>query len=160
MNMSDATAHPCSTPPVKVDSLSPGVIYFATVAFKDVDGYLSPQSHSIRLEKPIGKRVMLKCQIKWCTPWTLLLWKTDNTSLRLKLAQIINTPSLFTRWQNCAVTRKCGWCWNISVLGCHSTDCGCRGTWSQTSTLSKVFLNLCKHPLRSLARDNAHHHRP
>lgn len=55
MNMSDATAHPCSTPPVKVDSLSPGVIYYATVAYKDVDGYLSPQSHPIRLEKPIGK---------------------------------------------------------------------------------------------------------
>ncbi|XP_069974716.1 sortilin-related receptor isoform X2 [Penaeus vannamei] len=59
MNMSDATAHPCSTPPVKVDSLSPGVIYFATVAFKDVDGYLSPQSHSIRLEKPIGDKIVL-----------------------------------------------------------------------------------------------------
>ncbi|XP_037803738.1 sortilin-related receptor-like isoform X3 [Penaeus monodon] len=59
MNMSDATAHPCSTPPVKVDSLSPGVIYYATVAYKDVDGYLSPQSHPIRLEKPIGDKIVL-----------------------------------------------------------------------------------------------------
>ncbi|XP_042893587.1 sortilin-related receptor-like isoform X2 [Penaeus japonicus] len=59
MNMSDATAHPCSSPPVKVDSLSAGIIYYATVAFKDVDGYLSPQSHPIRLEKPIGDKIVL-----------------------------------------------------------------------------------------------------
>ncbi|XP_042228900.1 sortilin-related receptor-like isoform X2 [Homarus americanus] len=58
-NMSDATTYECDTPPIVVNDLSIGVIYYATVAFKDADGYLSPQSQSMRFEKHIGDEIVL-----------------------------------------------------------------------------------------------------
>lgn len=54
-DMSDAFMYECADPPLVVNNISKGVIYYAAVALKDGYGYLSPKSQPIRFEKPIGK---------------------------------------------------------------------------------------------------------
>ncbi|XP_045625309.2 sortilin-related receptor isoform X2 [Procambarus clarkii] len=58
-NMSDAKTYECTAPPLIVNDLSLGVIYYAAVALKDADGYLSEHSQFIRVEKPLGDEVVL-----------------------------------------------------------------------------------------------------
>ncbi|XP_068235638.1 sortilin-related receptor-like [Palaemon carinicauda] len=58
-NMSEAKSYSSSSPPLIVNDLSPGVIYYAAVALKDDEGYLSPKSSVLRIEKPIGSEIVL-----------------------------------------------------------------------------------------------------
>ncbi|KAK7079454.1 hypothetical protein SK128_017318, partial [Halocaridina rubra] len=58
-NMSDAKLYPAIVPPIILSDLSPGVIYYASVVLQDADGYISPQSSAIRIEKPIGDEIVL-----------------------------------------------------------------------------------------------------
>lgn len=72
-DMSDPETHECSKPPLLVDTITPGIIYYAAVALKDSTGYLSPWSQPIRLEKSIGKRIILFTPI-----WFALLFQCVN----------------------------------------------------------------------------------
>ncbi|XP_071524036.1 sortilin-related receptor-like isoform X2 [Panulirus ornatus] len=58
-DMSDAFMYECAHPPLVVNNVSSGIIYYAAVALKDADGYLSPNSQLIRFEKPIGVEIVL-----------------------------------------------------------------------------------------------------
>lgn len=58
-NMSEAKSYSSFAPPLIIDDLSPGIIYYAAVALKDADGYLSPKSSILRIEKPIGSEIVL-----------------------------------------------------------------------------------------------------
>ncbi|KAK8747660.1 hypothetical protein OTU49_016520, partial [Cherax quadricarinatus] len=58
-NMSKASTYECAKPPLVINSLSLGIIYYAAVAIKDSHGYLSPRSQLIRVEKPLGDELVL-----------------------------------------------------------------------------------------------------
>lgn len=53
--------HEVAKPPfvVDMDTLDVGMVYYADVALKDADGYLSERSQVLRIERPIGKIVIL-----------------------------------------------------------------------------------------------------
>lgn len=59
MDMTDSETHECSKPPLLVDTLAAGIIYYAAVALKDSNGYLSLWSQTIRLEKPIDNELVI-----------------------------------------------------------------------------------------------------
>lgn len=76
MGMSDAEVHECTKPPLVVDNLDAGIIYFAAVALQDANGYLSLWSQLIRVEKPIGKRIL------FFMPFLFILWQCMRMQLQ------------------------------------------------------------------------------
>lgn len=58
---SDAVVHEVAKPPfvVDMDTLDVGMVYYADVALKDADGYLSERSQVLRIERPIDNEVVI-----------------------------------------------------------------------------------------------------
>ncbi|MPC12897.1 Sortilin-related receptor [Portunus trituberculatus] len=59
LNMSDAEVYECTKPPLVVETLEKGKVYYAAVALKDADGYLSQWSHHLSIEKPLDDELVL-----------------------------------------------------------------------------------------------------
>ena len=79
--MTDAEVYECTKPPLMVDTLQKGKVYYVAVALKDADGYLSQWSQHLSIEKPIGtvlRQIVLACILKCFTLSSAPLSKGSN----------------------------------------------------------------------------------